>query len=146
MFRAHVPRPRSQSNPQWAPGLFPPSSTAFANRSATAGASTGGQVFKALAAGTYFLVVDAVAQAAIGREELAARGESRTEPFGADSGRMQGAAKRRILEVFKRAATQQPAPSTPERRRGDFCHGLLGRDRNEAPGDHLVAQDRGSVD
>ena len=37
---------------------------------------------------------------------LAARGESRTEPFGVDSGRMQGAAKRRILEVFKRAATQ----------------------------------------
>ena len=57
---------------------------------------------------------------------LAARGESRTEPFGVDSGRMQGAAKRRILEVFKRAATQQPVPKTPERRRGDFCHGLLG--------------------
>jgi peptidyl-prolyl cis-trans isomerase SurA len=57
---------------------------------------------------------------------LAARGESRTEPFGVDSGRMQGAAKRRILEVFKRAATQQPVPKTPKRRRGDFYHGLLG--------------------
>ena len=57
---------------------------------------------------------------------LAARGESRTEPFGVGSGRMQGAAKRRILEVFKRAATQQPAQHPPERRRGDFRHGLLG--------------------
>ena len=46
---------------------------------------------------------------------LAARGESRTEPFGVDSGRMQG------------AATQQPVPKTPERRRGDFYHGLLAR-------------------
>jgi hypothetical protein len=57
---------------------------------------------------------------------LAARGKSRTEPLGAGSGRMQGAAKRRILEVFKRAATQQPAQNLPERRRGDFHHGLLG--------------------
>jgi hypothetical protein len=57
---------------------------------------------------------------------LAARGGSRTEPFGVDSGRMQGAAKRRIPEVFKRAATLQTAPKTPERRRGDFRHGLLG--------------------
>ncbi len=57
---------------------------------------------------------------------LAARGGSRTEPFGADSGRMQGAAKRRILEVFKRAATPQTAQNPPERRRGDFRHGLLG--------------------
>jgi hypothetical protein len=56
---------------------------------------------------------------------LAARGGSRTEPFGADSGRMQGAAKRRILEVFRRAATQQTAQNLPERRRGDFHHGLL---------------------
>jgi PAS domain S-box-containing protein len=40
------------------------------------------------------------------RAALAARGESRTEPFGVDLGGMQGAAKRRILEVFKRAATQ----------------------------------------
>src|ERR1019366_9318361 len=81
---------------------------------------------------------------------LAARGGSRTEPFGVDSGRMQGAAKRRILEVFKRAATQtresgralldrsgrgrfgtlpgfqcrQTAQNPPERRRGDFHHGL----------------------
>jgi hypothetical protein len=39
---------------------------------------------------------------------------------------MQGAAKRRILEVFKRAATQQTAQNLPERRRGDFQHGLLG--------------------
>jgi hypothetical protein len=39
---------------------------------------------------------------------------------------MQGAAKRRILEVFKRAATQQTAQNLPERRRGDFHHGLLG--------------------
>ncbi len=38
---------------------------------------------------------------------------------------MQGAAKRRILEVFKRAATQQPVPKTPERRRGDLHYGLL---------------------
>jgi hypothetical protein len=37
---------------------------------------------------------------------LAARGGSQTEPFGMDSARMQGAAKRQILEVFKRAATQ----------------------------------------
>ena len=57
--------------------------------------------------------------------KLAARGGSRTEPFGADSGRMQGAAKRRILEVFKRAATQQTAQNLPERRRGDFHRGLL---------------------
>jgi len=35
-----------------------------------------------------------------------------------DSGRMQGAAKRRILEVFKQAATQQSAQNLPERRRG----------------------------
>ena len=38
---------------------------------------------------------------------------------------MQGAAKRRILEVFKRAATPQTGQNPPERRRGDFCHGLL---------------------
>jgi hypothetical protein len=38
---------------------------------------------------------------------------------------MQGAAKRRIPEVFKRAPTQQPVPKTPKRRRGDFYHGLL---------------------
>jgi hypothetical protein len=61
-----------------------------------------------------------------GHQTLAACGGSRTEPFGADSGRMQGAAKRRILEVFKRAATQQTAQNLPERRRGDFHHGLLG--------------------
>ena len=58
--------------------------------------------------------------------ELAARGESRTEPFGADSARMQGRAKRRILGVFKRARTQQTGQNPPERRRGDFHHGLLG--------------------
>ena len=57
---------------------------------------------------------------------LAARGESRTEPFGADSARMQGRAKRRILGVFKRARTQQTGQNLPERRRGDFRHGLLG--------------------
>jgi hypothetical protein len=83
---------------------------------------------------------------------LAARLGSRSEPFGADSGRMQGAAKRRILEVFQRAAThtgasrralldrsgrgrfgtlpgcqgQQTGENSPERRRGDFHHGLLG--------------------
>ena len=61
---------------------------------------------------------------------LAARGGSRTEPFGVASGRMQGAAKRRILEVFQRAATPQPVPKTPERRRGDFHHGLLAITRN----------------
>jgi hypothetical protein len=60
---------------------------------------------------------------------LAARGGSWTEPFGVDSGRMQGAAKRGIPEVFKRAATLQTVPKTPERRRGDFRHGLLGRRR-----------------
>ena len=31
------------------------------------------------------------------------------------------------LEVFKRAATQQPAQNPLERRRGDFHHGLQGR-------------------
>jgi hypothetical protein len=56
---------------------------------------------------------------------LAARGGSRTEPFGADSARMQGRAKRRILGVFKRARTQQTGQNLPERRRGDFRHGLL---------------------
>jgi hypothetical protein len=40
---------------------------------------------------------------------LAARGESRSEPFGANSARMQGRAKRRRLCVFG----------------GDFHHGLL---------------------
>ena len=57
---------------------------------------------------------------------LAARGESRTEPFGADSARMQGRAKRRMLGVFKRVRTQQTGQTPPERRRGDFHHGLLG--------------------
>jgi hypothetical protein len=97
------------------------------------------------------------------QRRLAARGESRTEPFGVDSGRLQGAAKRRILEVFKRAATQprgrgrawlghsrrgrcgtlpgfrarQTVPKTPERRRGDFLHGLLGR-AHDLEHDHAV--------
>jgi hypothetical protein len=39
---------------------------------------------------------------------------------------MQGRAKRRILGVFKRARTQQTGQNLPERRRGDFRHGLLG--------------------
>ena len=44
---------------------------------------------------------------------LAARGESRTEPFDPVSARMQGAAKRRIPEVFKRAATPQTGRIRP---------------------------------
>jgi fibro-slime domain-containing protein len=56
---------------------------------------------------------------------LTARGGSWTEPFGADSGRMQGSAKRRILDVFKWAATEQPARNLPGRRHGDFHHGLV---------------------
>jgi len=58
---------------------------------------------------------------------LAARDESRTEPFGADSARMRERAKRRILGVFKRARTQQTGHNPSERRRGDFHHGLLDR-------------------
>jgi hypothetical protein len=57
---------------------------------------------------------------------LAARGESRTEPFAADSGRMQEGTKRGILGVFKRVTTQHPVPKSPQRRRGGFLHGPLG--------------------
>ena len=48
-----------------------------------------------------------------GEGPLAARGESRTETLEADSVRMQGAAKRGIPEVFKRAATQQTGRIRP---------------------------------
>jgi hypothetical protein len=86
------------------------------------------------------------------RHPLRARGRSRTEPFGADSARMQGGAKRGMLEVFERATTQprgrgrgwlghafrgrfgtlpgfqtrQTGQNPPEGRRGAFVHGLLG--------------------
>jgi hypothetical protein len=56
---------------------------------------------------------------------LAACGGSRTEPKWARRGRVQGAAKRGILAVFKRAATPQTALPHPFRRRGDLHHGLL---------------------
>lgn len=46
---------------------------------------------------------------------------SRTEPGGAQPGRMQGAAKRRILEVFKRAATQQTAWLRPPGDAGGYA-------------------------
>jgi hypothetical protein len=52
---------------------------------------------------------------------------------------MQGAAKRRIPEVFKRAATQQTGQNPPERRRGDFRHGLLARRVGRG---HVTAADR----
>ncbi len=35
-------------------------------------------------------------------------------------------AKRGILEVFERATTQQTGHNSPEGRRGDLVHGLLG--------------------
>jgi hypothetical protein len=47
-----------------------------------------------------------------------------------------GAAKGRILEVFKRAATPQTGQNPPERRRGDFRHGLLGSPPWIAPRGH----------
>ncbi len=80
----------------------------------------------------------------------AARGQSRSEPFGAKLARMQGGAKRGILGVFARATTRprgrrraspddslrgrsgtlsgfhglQTGRNSPERRRGDSVHGL----------------------